>query len=148
MTVAADTEITNLDRMWPDVADRRRPHEKAIAIELNAAPIIVVMKAALNRVCLANKILAKDVGDVNILMARVEAIQAAVGVFLQHRKVRTIELVTIIVKRTKHARAEVVIGENEPAEVGNKRLDTGAHGNEVVIRVEVGEFHLTKRLFE
>src|SRR4051794_2065361 len=104
MPVAAHTKITNLDRMWPHVANRRGPHEETIAIELNAASIVVVMKAALDRVALADEILAKEVCDVNVLMARVETIEAAVRVFLEHGEVCTVELVTIVVKRAEDAR--------------------------------------------
>src|SRR4029079_16681088 len=103
--------------MRPDVANRRGPHEKAVAIEFDAAPVVVVMKAALNRVALADEILSKDVCDVNVLVARVEAIEAAVRVFFEHREVGAVELVTIVVKRAEHARAEIVIGENKPAKV-------------------------------
>ncbi len=42
------------------------------------------MKAALDRVALADEVLAKDVGDINVLMSRVEAIEAAVRVLLEH----------------------------------------------------------------
>src|SRR6185503_9694616 len=102
MAVAAETQITHLDRMRSHVANRRGPHEEAVSIEFNPTSIVVVMKAALDRVALANEILAKDVCDVNVLMARVEPVEATVRVFLEHRKVRAIELVTIVVERAKH----------------------------------------------
>src|ERR1051326_3741850 len=106
------------------------------------------MKAALDRVTLANEILPKDVGDVNVLMARVEAVQAAVRVFLEHREVRGVELHPVVVGAAENACAEVVVGKNEAAKVGNKRLNAGAHGDEIVIRVGVEEFHFAKRFFE
>src|SRR5690242_17265139 len=102
MTVAAEPEITNLDRVRPDVANQCRPHEKTVAIEFNAASIVVVMKTALDRVALAHEVLAKDAGDVNVLMARVEAIQAAIGIFLEHREVSGVELITVVVESAKH----------------------------------------------
>src|SRR6185369_3198191 len=77
MPIAAETEISDFDRVRPHVSDRRGPDQKAIAIKLDAATVVVVMKAALNRVALANEILAKDVGDVHVLVARVEPIQTA-----------------------------------------------------------------------
>src|SRR5690349_22245143 len=134
--------------MRSDVADRSGPHEEAVAIELNPTPVVVVMKAALDRVALADEILAEDVCDVNVLMARVETVEAAVRVLLQHREICAIELVTIVIKRAKHARAEIVIGKNKTAEVGDKRLNTGTHGNEIVVRVEVSQFHFAKSFFK
>ncbi len=82
MAVAAKPKITDFDRVGPDVADQRWSHQKTVAIEFDAAAIIVVVKTSLNRVALANEVLSENVGDVNVLMARVEAIQAAVRVFL------------------------------------------------------------------
>src|SRR5689334_9130617 len=123
MTVATETKITNLDRVWPDVANQRRSHQKAVAIEFNAASIVVVVKASLDRVALANEILPEDVGDVNVLMARVEAIEAAVRVLLEHREVRGIELIAVVAESAEYARAEIVVGKNKPAKVGNKRLN-------------------------
>src|SRR5678815_4938146 len=101
VTIAVHAEITDLDRVWSNVADQRRSHQKTVAIEFNAAAIVVVVKTSLNRVVLANKILPKDVRDVNVLVACVKAVQAAVGVFLEHREVGGIELVTIVVERAE-----------------------------------------------
>src|ERR1051325_1029714 len=140
MTITAKPQIANLDRVRPDVANQRRSHQKPVAIEFNAASIVVVVKTSLDRVTLAYEILAKDVCDVNILGAGVEAIQAAVRIFLEHREVRGVELITIVVESAKHARAEIVVGKNKPAEVGNKRLNPGAHRNEIVIGIDVRKF--------
>src|SRR5215216_1329343 len=148
MPITAKPQIANLDRVRPDIADQRRSHQKTVAIEFNAASIVVVVKASLDRVTLANEILPEDVCDVNILMARVEAIQSAVGVLLQHREVCGVELVAIVVERAKPARTEIIVGKNKPAEVGNKRLNTGAYRNEIVVGVEVRQLHFTKRFFE
>src|ERR1044071_5585941 len=137
MTVTTDSKIANLDLVRPNITNQRGTNQKAISIELDAAPIIVVVKTPLNRVALADEILPKDVGDVDVLMPRVETIETAVGILLQHREVRAVELVAIVIKRTEDARAEVVIGKDEAAKVGDKRLYTGAHGNEIVVRINV-----------
>ena len=131
-----------------DVPNRRRSHQKSVAIKFDAAAIVVVMKTSLDRVALANEVLAKDVGDVNVLMARVEAIQTAIRVLLEHREIRGIELLSIVIESAKHARAEIVVGKNKPAEVGNKRLNAGAHRNEIVVGVYIRQLDFTKRLFE
>jgi hypothetical protein len=84
MPITANSEVTNFDRMWSHIAYRRWAYKKAIAIKLNAATIIVVVKTSLDRVTLANEILSENVRDINVLMASVEAIQAAVGILLEH----------------------------------------------------------------
>ena len=126
MAIATDAKITNLDRVWPDIANQRRPHQKTVAIKFDTASIVVVMKTSLNRVALANEVLPEDVCDVNVLMARVETVQTAVRVLLEHREVCGVELIAIVVKRAKHSRAKIVIGKNKTAKVGNKWLDAGA----------------------
>src|SRR5216683_2552716 len=84
MSVTVESKIRHLDRMRSHIADQRRTHQKSIAVILDAAAIVVEMKTAFDRVTLANKVLAKNVGDVNVLMSRVETIQAAVGVLFEH----------------------------------------------------------------
>src|SRR5829696_5299682 len=113
MPVATETEIPDLHRVRTHVADRRRPHQKTVAIKFHPTAIVVVMKAALNRVALANEILAEDVGDVDVLMARVEAVETAVGVFLEHGKPGGVELHAIVVRGAEHARAEVIVRKDE-----------------------------------
>ncbi len=125
MTIATQSEVTDLDRVRPHVANQRRPHEKAVPIEFDTAPIVVVVKASLDRVALSNEVLPKDVCDVDVLMTSIEAVQTAVGVLLEHREVSGVELDAIVVKGAKDSRAEVVVGKNETAKVGNKRLDAG-----------------------
>src|SRR5688500_20297443 len=98
--------------MRPSVANQCRPDQKPVAIEFNRAAIVVVMKTSLDRVTLANEILPEDVGDVNVLMARVEAIQTAVCVLLEHREVRTVELDAIVVQGAQDARTAHSGGES------------------------------------
>ena len=74
MTIATNTQVTNLDRVGTNIADQSRAHQKTIAIKLNSTPVIVVMKATLDRVALAYEVLTKDVRDVNVLMSSVKPI--------------------------------------------------------------------------
>ena len=59
MSIAADSEIANFDRMLPRVSNQRRPHEEPVAIVFDTRAIVVVMQAALNRIALANEVLTK-----------------------------------------------------------------------------------------
>ena len=45
--------------MAPRVSNQRRPHEEPVAIIFDTPAVVVVMQAALNRVALANEVLAK-----------------------------------------------------------------------------------------
>src|SRR6059036_354370 len=119
MTVATDAEIRNLDRVWRYIANQRWSHEKAISIKLDPSSIVVVVKTSLDRVTLTNEVLTENVGDVNILMSSVEPVQAAVCILLQHRKISTVELNSVVVQCSKNSCAEVVVEKNESAEIGN-----------------------------
>ena len=94
------------------------------------------------------KVLTKKIRDVNVLMPRVETIQTAVGVLFEHREVHAIELKAIVVKRSEDARAEIVIGEEEAAKIGNERLNTGARRNKVEVFIHVRQFHFAECLFQ
>src|SRR5215813_3494032 len=98
VAVAADACIANLDRVWTHIAYLGRPDKKAIVIELETRSVIVEMQAALNCVSLANEILAKEIRDVDVLMTRVESVEAAVRVLLQHGEEGCIVLVMIVAK--------------------------------------------------
>src|SRR5678816_249079 len=97
VTIATNTQVSNLDRVWSHIANQSRTNQETIAVKLNSASVIVVMKASLDRVALAYKVLAKNVGDVNVLMSSVEPIESAVSVLLQHRKIGGVELNPVIV---------------------------------------------------
>src|SRR5437870_665721 len=127
MAVAIHPEITNLDRVLSHVANQRWPHQKAVAIILDARPIVVVVQAALNGEAFAYEVLSVKIGDVNILVPRVETIETAVGVLLKHRKIGRVVLITIVAERPKQTRAQIVIGKNEAAKIRNERLNACAH---------------------
>src|ERR1044072_1713358 len=55
VTVAVHSEISNLKRMWSDVANQRRTHQKAVPIEFATAAIVVVERAGLDRITLLDE---------------------------------------------------------------------------------------------
>jgi hypothetical protein len=67
------------------------------------------MKARLNGVALGDKILAEEVGDVNVLRSRIEAIKTTVGVFFELAKVCEVKLIAVVVECPEEARAQVVV---------------------------------------
>src|SRR2546421_3828552 len=117
VSVAINPDVPHLDRMWTNVTDQRWTDQESVPIIMDAAPVIVIESARLDRVTLANEVLAKNIRNVNILMARVEAIQAAIRILLQHREVNSIKLDSIIISGAKHPKPEIVIGKNEAPKV-------------------------------
>src|SRR6266550_1074560 len=87
MPVTIYSEVPNFDRVRPHVAYQSGSHQESIAIKFAAGPIVVVKRAGLNRVALLNKVLPKNIRDVDVLMAAIEPVKAAVGVFLKLRKI-------------------------------------------------------------
>src|ERR1051325_4100209 len=117
MSVAVDANVSNFDRVGPDIANQSGSHEKSIAVVLNPATIIVVKRTRLNCVALANKILTKQIRNIDVLPAVVESVQSAVRIFLELCKVGSVDLVTIVAELTEDARAQVVVGKDEAAKV-------------------------------
>src|SRR5947208_5715472 len=148
MPIASEPEIAYLDRMRSHISDQSRANQKTIAVILHAAPVVVVMQTALNCVALPDQILTEHVSDVDILMAGVETVQTAIGVLLQHGKVSGVELDPIVVSRAEETKAKIVIRKNEPAKVRNEWLNTGAHGDEIIVCIHVPEFYFGERLLK
>src|SRR2546423_11876544 len=148
MTIAVDADVANLDRVRPHVADQSRAHQKSVAIEFAAVPIVVVKRTGLNRVTLLDEVLSKNIRNVNILLPPTETIQAAVRVLLELREVSRVELISIVVERTKHASAEIVVRKNEAAKIGDERLNADARRNEIKVLVNVRQLHFGESFFQ
>src|SRR4030095_15193073 len=148
VTISTETNITNFNRVRSNVSDQSRPHQKTISIELNAASIIIEMEAALNRVTFGKEILPKNICYVNVLMASVEAIETAIGVLFEHRKISGVVLHAIIIKRTENPRPKVVVGKDKAAKVRHEWLNPRPQRHEVIVCIHVRKFHLTESLFE
>src|SRR6266850_641032 len=144
MPVAVQPQVTDFDRVRANVANQSRTDQKTVAVIFHAAPVVVVKQASLDRIALANEVLAENVCDVDVLMARVEAVKATVRVLLQHREVGGVELNAIVVCRAKKAQAKIVVGKDKATKVRNEGLDPSAHGNEIVVCVDVPQFHFAK----
>src|SRR5947209_7667137 len=99
------------------VANQSGSHEKAVAVILYAAAVIVEKNARLNRVAFGDEILFENVCDIDVLRSLVEAIQAAVGIFFELMKVCEVELVTVVAESAEEASAQVIIRIDEAAKV-------------------------------
>ena len=98
VSITIDAYVADLHGMRPHVANQCRPHQKTVPIEFAAAAIVVVEHAGLNRVTLPDEVLPKQIGNVNILMPQIEAIQPAIRVLFELPKVSHVVLIAIIIK--------------------------------------------------
>ena len=110
--------------------------------------VAVVVKAEFGGVALGEEILNVNVGDVDLLMARVESVQSAIGVFLEQVEPGGIPGDAVGVEIAEKADAGLFFGEEESAKVAGELLDSGANGNEIVVDAEVFESWLRRKLPE
>src|SRR5579872_4260941 len=106
------------------------------------------MKAGLNGVAGLEKVLAIDVRDQDLLITVVESIQAAVGIFFEHREVRGVVLIPVGVQVSKDSQAGLLVEEDESAEIAVEGLNAGAGGDEIVGMGEVGELGFDERFLQ
>ena len=95
----------SLSRGEPQRADERGAHQKTVAVVLDAAAVVVEMKARLQGVALGDEILSKDVCDIDILRSLVKTIQPAVSIFFELMKVCEVELITVVAESAEETRA-------------------------------------------
>src|SRR3977135_321825 len=97
VSITINAQIADLNRVRPHVANQSGPDQKSIAIEFAAGAVVVVKRAGLNCVTLLNKVLSKNIRDIDVLTPSIESIKAAVRVLLELRKISEIVLVTIVI---------------------------------------------------
>src|SRR5581483_9463955 len=104
----------------------------------------VGVEARRDRVALRQEILAEVVGDDHFLLAAIEGVQLAVRFLLELIERGHVPLIAVASPRAEEADAEVRVAVEKSAEVAGEGLNAGADGNEVVVRSDVGELHLTE----
>src|SRR5262245_20801785 len=113
-------------------ADARRGHSQSVIVLESCRLVGVVERAELERVALDEGVLAKDVGDIHLLVAHlnfgeIDRIQRAVGVFLEHVEIRQVVLIPVRLEIAEHPHAEVRVVENEAAKIAGEFLNAHAH---------------------
>ena len=109
---------------------------------------MVVVQAHLGRVAGEEEVLAVIVGDEDVLMAALEGIQFAVGVFFLLVEEDQVELVAVGQARAEDADGAIGVAENEAAEVAGERLRASPDGDEVVVGTQVGDLALHEVFLE
>src|SRR5271168_3894502 len=125
-----------------DRADGRGAHEKTVVVVMNAGIILVPRADKFGGVTGKEKVLKIDVSQNNLLMAAIEGVEAAVGVFFEHLEVHGVVLDAVAVPIAENAQAGLLVDKEKSAEIGVELLNAGAGGDEIVIIAEVVKLHL------
>ena len=135
--------------MIDDVADGRRAHEEAVVVVVEARVVFVERADKFRGVAGEEKILEINIAEQHLLMTAVESgVEAAIGIFLEKIEIGGVVFDAIAVKIAEDADGGLFIDEKKAAKIGVELLDSGAHGNEIVVGTEVGEFSLPRTLPE
>src|SRR5207302_9446728 len=109
--IAGPAEISDIQRVRREDADRIRPNEEVVLIEVERRTIMVVMNAELGRVAGKEEILPIIVGDVDVLMAALERVQFAIGILLLLIEPEQVELIAVGQPRAEDADGPVGVAE-------------------------------------
>src|SRR4030081_3333428 len=113
---------------------RRRPNQEPIFVVMDAALIVVVMKAELGGVTLRESILYIDIGDPHLLMPGFEGVQTAVSILFQEVEISEVVIDTIRSQISEHSDRRVLVDKNKTTKIATEALDTGSNGYEIEIR--------------
>src|SRR5262249_45388747 len=118
--------------MWADDADARGADEDSVLIVARARLVAVVMRAELDRVTFGERVLAEDVGDIDLLIAEfdfaeVDRVQLTVGLFFEHVEIGKVVLPPVRRDVAEHPHAKVRVAEDEAAEIAGELLNAHAH---------------------
>src|SRR5438552_421767 len=103
-------------------ADKKRPIQHRI--ETGGVRVRGIIISA--GVAFPNQVLSKNIGDVNLLVPRVELIQIGKSIFLQHLEGGDVVLPAVVVVVPKNAHAQIGIVENKTAKIADEGLNAGA----------------------
>lgn len=128
------------DGCWAD--------EESVVVEMHAGIVTVVMKAELSGVSLREEILNVNVGDINLLMARVEGIQSTIGIFLEQVEPGRVPRNAVRFEIAEQTNAGLFFGEEKSAKVARELLNSSAHGHEVIVHAEIFQLGFNERFLK
>src|SRR6185369_7537775 len=124
VTFSRETDIVATNLMRYGKSEDGRTHRESVLIVMERLVVTIVMVAEFYRVALLESILPVQVGYIDLLIACIEGVQAAVGILLEHLEVGQVELVPICFEVAEQTSAKVAIVEDETAEVAVEALYT------------------------
>src|ERR1700730_10411993 len=124
VSIAGPAEVICLDIMVADRADRCGACNKTVLVVMTAVVVEVGEETQLTGVPFPDQILAKNIRDINLLLASAELVEIGIGILLQHVERGDVVLPPIIVVVAENSDAKVGVVKNEPAEVAHERLNS------------------------
>ena len=130
------------DALIDDVADGRGAHQETVVVVVEARVVFVECADKFRGVAGKEKILEIDIAENDLLMAAVEGgVEAAVGIFFEKIEIGGVVFDAVAVKIAEDADGGLFVDEKKSAKIGVELLDSGAHGNEIVVGAEIGKFY-------
>src|SRR5947209_12688408 len=78
--------------------------------------------------------------DVNLLVPRIERVEAAIGILFKKIKIRQIVVNSVRPQISEQADTRLFLSENKATKITDKRLDACTNGNKIKIRTQVVDF--------
>src|SRR5208337_1260172 len=128
--------------------DRSRTHQETVGVKVNRGIVLVGKKAEFRGVALGKKVLNVNVGNLYLLFTRLEGIETAVGVLLQHVEVGEVVVDAVRTQVPEYSHSRLLIREDEAAEVAGELLNSGTDRHEVKVRTQVVEFQFHEPLLQ
>jgi len=132
------------DALDDDVTDGGGPHEEAVVVVMDAGVVFVECADEFGGVAGKEKVLDVEVAEDDLLIAACESVEPAVGIFLEQVEVGGVVFETIAAKIAKNANGGLFVYEYEATKIGVELLNSGTHGNKIVIGAEVVKFYFDK----
>src|SRR6266849_5170208 len=97
------------------------------------------MKTHLDGIAGLDEILTIQVRDHHLPVSILQAVQAAVAIFFEHREIGGIVLIAVGSEVAEQPHARLLVGEDESSKIAGERLNASADRNEVVLTAQVLE---------
>src|SRR6266446_397949 len=131
-----------------DIADGRGANEAAIVVIVKAGIVFVPGGDEFRGVTGKKEVLQVNAAEKDLLVAAVESVESAVGVFFNEVKIGEVVFDAIAVEVAEDAQGRFFVDKKKAAEVRVELLDASARGYEVVVGTEVMELHFDEGFLE
>ena len=149
MAVAVPPEPDRIHDLSGERAHRGGSDQEPVGVEVLVAAVVEDVQVEHQGVARREEVLNEEVDDAEVLRARVEQpVQSAVRVLLQGTEVDGVVLIPIRPEVAEQAEAQLVVAEDEAAEVAGEALDTGPGRDEVVVGTDITQVILDEQLLE
>jgi hypothetical protein len=115
---------------------------------VHAAVVFIKGEDEFGGVAEKKEILQIEVREGDLLVAKREGVERAVGVFLEEIEIGSVVFEAIGAEIAEEAEAWLLVDEEEAAKIGVELLDAGTNGDEIVVGAEVSDFVFGEELLE